>query len=312
MHTNQILAGVLAAQLALAAVTWWPRSDVASEAAPLVDAAAADVSAIEIQGMSAPGAAADPVRLVREGGTWVVASANGYPADPGKITELLDRLTGIRLRDPITTQATSQRQLGVAADAYTRKVTLAAGGRTTTFYLGAGQGSSVNVRRDGTNEVYRVPGFTAWTVGDAPARYFDTSYVKVDPATVTSLTVRNAAGALTLRQEGGAWISAEDPTRPIDAREAQGLARKLLDVRMTKPVARGMAPDHGLTGGVRVEWTATGEPASGGYTIGAESEGARYVMADGKEWVVAVNAAGIAQAQTVTWADLLPEPEMVE
>ncbi len=312
MRTNQILAGALAAQLAVAAVTWWPRTDASHTSAPLVDAAAADVTAVEIQGMSTPGAAADPVRLVREGDAWVVASAEGYPADSAKVGDLLDRLTGIELRDPITTQATSHEQLGVAADAYTRKVTLASGGRTSTFYLGAGQGSTVNVRRDGTGDVYRVAGFTAWSVGDAAARYFDPSYVKVDPAALSSLTVKNAAGALMLRRDGDTWVSADDPTRPIDARAAQALARKLLDVRMSRPVSRTAAAEHGLDGGVRVEWTSTGEPASGAYTIGNESDGVRYVRADGREWVVAVAAAGLAQAQTATWTDLLPQPEPIE
>ncbi len=249
---------------------------------------------------------------MREGGAWVVASAEGYPADPAKVSELLERITSIELRDPIATQASSHSQLGVGTDAYTRKVTLASGGKTTTFFLGAGQGSTVNVRRDGTNDVYRVAGFTAWSVGDAPARYFDASYVKVDPATVATLTVRNASGALTLRHEGDAWVSAEDPTRPIDPRAAQALARKLLDVRMSRPASRTVAPEHGLDAGVRVEWTTTGEPAAGAYTIGAERDGTRFVKADGRDWVVGVAAAGLAQAQTVAWTDLLPQPEMTE
>ncbi|MBA2320068.1 MAG: DUF4340 domain-containing protein [Deltaproteobacteria bacterium] len=292
MTTNRILAGLLAVQLALAAVTWWPGESgdappVAALAAPL-----AEWTVVEIVGQTTGDAPPKPVRVVKEGDRWVLASAGGFPADAAKVQQVIDNLAKIELGNPISTKATSHRDLGVADDTFTRKVTIGSGGKTTTLYLGAGTGSGLHVRREGTDSVYAVRGFTAWSVGDADARYLDSSYVKVDPKSLRTLKIANPSGTWTLVQApDDTWSIAEAPGVAVDPGKSGSLARRAVDVRMTKPVGTEIRPDHALTGETRVEWTAEGPdgaPIAGGYTIGAARETFHYVKADDREWVVEV------------------------
>jgi hypothetical protein len=292
MSINRILAGLLVAQLALAAVTWWPSTAEETTTTPAITAPIADWTVVEIVGQTTGAEPPKPVRLVKEGAGWSIASAGGYPADPNRVKDVLDHLASIQIGNPISTKATSHRDLSVADDTFTRKVTVGAGGQTTTFYLGAGTGSAVNVRVAGTDAVYAVRGFTAWSIGDADARFYDSSYVKVDPKKLRTLKITTATGSWTLDHSADDhWTMEGTPEVPVDTAKIGTLARRAVDLRMTRPVGREVKPEFGLGSGARVEWTAEGDdgaPTAGGYTIGAARETFRYVKADDRDWVVEI------------------------
>ena len=292
MTTNRILAGLLAGQLALAAITWWPNGEPEARLVPALTAPVAEWTVVEIVGQTTGGEEPKPVRLVRDGSGWGLSSSGGYPADATRVKDMLDHLVMLQLGTPISTQATSHRDLSVADDTFTRKVTVGAGGQTTTFYLGAGTGSAVNLRMSGTDAVHVGRGFTAWSVGDTDARYYDSSYVKVDPKKLRTLTISTPTGSWTLdHRADDTWAIAGSPDVPVDATKIGSLARRAVDLRMAKPVGRDALPEFGLAGGARVEWTAEGPdgaPTAGGYTIGGTRETFRYVKADDRAWVVEV------------------------
>ena len=111
MTPLRALAGLLVLQIALAVFTWWPPDRSALVPHPLLELDAASIDEIAI-GRRPTGDAAEQepswLRLRREGEGWQIettgeaaASLNGYPADPAKVTALLDRLVGLRVRAPI-------------------------------------------------------------------------------------------------------------------------------------------------------------------------------------------------------------------
>jgi hypothetical protein len=311
MQINKFLAGLLAAQLLFGAAVWWPHSEAEQKAVALVDASSDAITTLEITGAPAADKPAEPVRLQKQGAGWVLSSANNYPADPAKVKDVLDKITGMKLKETVSVRKTSQDALSVSDTHYTRKVTVAAGGQTTTFYLGAGQANSMNVRRDGTDEVYVIHGTNAWSIPDTGSRYFDTSYIKADATKLAQVTVKNAKGTLVLKHDASGWVDAGNPGLPLDQKQVGNAIRRLTDLRISKPVSDQVDPKFGLDGSTRVEWTTTGDDgnvATSAYDVGSEADNLRYVKADDKSWVVQIASSSVAQVLTLTAADLLSKP----
>jgi hypothetical protein len=308
-RTLQILAGALGVQALLAAATWWPRGAAVTGDVPLVTVPRDQVTRLVISG--APGDDGAPtasVRLERQGDTWVLPDLGNYPAKADKVSEVLDDVVGIVARTPIARQATSHSSLAVDAAGYGKKVELGDGTTTTTLLLGAASGQSVNVRVDGQDDVYAARGFSLWSLADSARSYYDTELLTVPTDDLESLTVRNAAGAVTLTRGPTGWsVAGVPPETPLDTNAIDGVVRKLATVRMTEPVGIEARPEYGLEGGVRVEWSVTTDGASvpGALSIGAATGSERYLRVDGKPYVVKVSSATFDPLTTLTVADLV-------
>jgi len=312
---NKGLAGLLVAQLVLVGLMWRPSADTAYTAEPLLAFDADAVTGLEIIGRTADGETPDPVQLVKTGSHWQVASAEGYPADPAKVETVVSNLTEIATRAPIATQAANHAKLEVADNKNTRRVKITAGAETVEVLLGAGSGSSVNVRKLGSDDVFSVRGFTAWSIGDQPSRYYDSEYVKADKESIDSLTILNELGAFTLEKDASGWhvAGAEEGTQVVDS-EVQSLLSSVTTLRMAAPAGKVDLPAWGLTGAHRVEWTVSteGESRGEGYTIGAEADNKVYVRADGNPFAVTVNKSTVSKALEITVEDLLVKPVDVD
>ncbi|MFT4623346.1 MAG: hypothetical protein ACI8PZ_002002 [Myxococcota bacterium] len=299
---NKALMGILAVQIGLAVFTWLPGGDSAPPAVTLVDYGADAITRLEIVGRMAPDmdAPPDPIVLEKSGESWSLTSSGGFPAKTDAVQSVLDGLGEVTVRAPIGTTAGAHAALQVAEDQFTRKITLGTPDASTTLFLGAATGASMQVRRDGEAEVYQLRGVTAWSVPDSQRRFYDTDYVKGSLNSVTSLRIKNAQGDHTLVRMGGAWSSEElENPSDLNADEADALARTLLSVRISEPVGKQVLPEHGLDGTVRVEFTALEEDvtAARGYTVGALiDDGKRYVKSDDSEWVVAVLDSNVVRA----------------
>jgi hypothetical protein len=80
-----------------------------------------------------------PLRLDASGGTWVVSDRGGYPADVGRIRELLLALADARILEEKTANPERYAQLGVegpAAGSDSARLTIAAGERRFDIIIG--------------------------------------------------------------------------------------------------------------------------------------------------------------------------------
>jgi len=306
-QTNKILGGGAALQLVLVAAVWWPRAETTHEAQPLIGLASDAIDRIEVLGTPDDDGTATTVDLRKDGARWAVASAHDYPADPTKVDELVEKLTGIEIRSPTATQATSHASLNVG-DNYARKVVLHAGANAETILIGAASGSALHVRRDGEDDVYTARGFTAFSISDQAQRYWDSDLLGLDFETVDSLTVTNPNGSFTLEKGAEGW-SAAGEAFAMDSTEIDGLARRLTNLRISEVVGEGTLPD--LTGALRVEWTATvdEQTVQGGLTIGATADNQTNVLVDGDRWAVKVSSASVERWTEVTLDDLKAEEQ---
>lgn len=314
--THKILAVALVAQVGLAVVTWWPRGGGAvSEPRTLVTLDRGAIQEIEIIGRTVDDDAPDSLRLLKDGGVWIIDEFRGFPADPDRVSELLDNLLDLQVRAPVATQAPSHAALEVAEEAFTRKVRLVTGEQSVEVLLGAASGQQVNVRLASEPQVYTVRGFSAWSIADSARRYLDTDYVDAPREQVTQLVVENGQGTVALERTGDdTWIAAGlDDGQALDQAEVDRLLGRLLRLRIDEPVGTEREAAWGLDDGARVTWTVTegGAASSYSYVVGAVEGGRAYVQRDDSPHIVKVFESSVKPALELKLEDLL-EPSADE
>lgn len=115
------LLGLLAAQLVLVAITWWPAETPSRPAGPLLSFSAAAVDQIRISDGS------DTVVLRRLENAWRLGQPNGPAADADRVASLLATLGRLRGDWPVAASESSHARFEVADDQYLRRVELFAG-----------------------------------------------------------------------------------------------------------------------------------------------------------------------------------------
>ncbi|MCB9663301.1 MAG: DUF4340 domain-containing protein [Alphaproteobacteria bacterium] len=286
MTTQQILGAGLAVQVALAALTWWPRDTAVTEPQPLVAGGGNALTHVEIVGH---GDDARPVVLDQQDGAWVLTSEHGYPADPEKVGEVLDALGGIQLRAPVATQAVSHEALKVSDDTWEKKITFTADGATRTVFVGAAASKAIHLREEGADAVYKAKGLSAWTFKDTARGFLPANHADLEVADLASLRVRNSHGDIAFAKVDGAWTVEGDPTRVPVQTTLDGLLDKVAKVRLDSVVGTEVTADQGLLDpAVRVEWATTegDQTVPGGLVVGAEDDGKFFLKTDASPFVI--------------------------
>lgn len=311
MTTHRILTSALVAQVALAAVTWWPSNPTAVPPTPLVPGGAEAITAVEILGNTEDA----PVRLEKQGEDWVVASAHGFPADADKVDELLDKLDGIALRRPIARTAASHEALKVDEESWEKKVTVTAGGTDLTAYVGAAASKAIHLRLEGADEVHKIEGVNAWSLRATSRGYLPTNAAAFEADALTAFSLENAQGAVSLVKEGDAWRPAATDGLEVDVEALEGVLDKAGRLRLVEVLGTAPEPAMGLdgAGSLRVRWTASGDEGetTGAYVLGAEAEGDRYARLEGQDFVFETSDSRLGELVDLDPTTLLrpPAPE---
>lgn len=288
------LAGLLVAQVALAAFTWWPKPASSVVPTPLVDGGAEHLTAFTIRSNTGT-----EVQLTREGGAWVIPSASGYRADPAKVAEVTSALAAVTLGRPIAHNATSHEALGVTAEDARRTVSFTTDtGETRTVLLGAAGRDRAHLRIDGRDEVWAVDGLGVYALRERPDAYLPDVHVSFDPATLTAWSLSNASGTVAFVREGDAWTVEGDPTR-VATDAAASLLDKAHEVRLAEVVGTQPEPAQGLAGdgAARVSWRVDDAATSegGSYVVGAQEGSRRFVQVDDDPYVVLARGSGLSE-----------------
>jgi hypothetical protein len=252
---NKILAAALAAQLLLVAVVFASRdTQTLADPAPMLGAFEVEsLTRIELRDGGEDG---EPVVLARAGEGFVVESAHGYPADQGRVDELLSALAGMQTREPFATSEGRARQLEVADEAYDRKLVLhGGGGDTRSLYLGAPAGRGrIAARVGGESSVHAVQQAVARAARTRPSDWLEQPFFEVDREQLASLAIDNDALRVRfVRDEDGAWtLDAEastvtaPPGQLLNTTTVETIARALSRLRIADVAAPEPTPEHGL------------------------------------------------------------------
>jgi hypothetical protein len=192
---NQILAGVLAVQIILSVLVFWPRSAATAQSEP----AFPDLEAGDIVALTIADGDGNSVTLRQTAGDWVLASADDYPALAERITPALDKLAGVTLGRLVTRTDASHRRLQVAEDDFVRRVDLeTADGAQYTIYLGSSPSyGATHFRLAGQDETYLTEDVTTWDIDANASTWVDTTYLKINQDGVTRMVLENENGKFT-------------------------------------------------------------------------------------------------------------------
>lgn len=240
---QRILIGILAAQLVLAAIVFWPRQ-AADAGKPLLDIAAEDVTALTIQ--DDQGAS---VVLTKVGDGWVATSAADYPADAAKITPVISKLTAINTGRLVGETTASHTRLQVADDKFVRKVDIQTAAGVKTLYLGSSAGSNTtHVRLAGQNQVYLAGNLATWDIDGDLTAWIDPVYFSVPSADITGFTLVNASGEFAFEKDAnGAWtLAGLAAGEALDASKVTSLVSQFSSLRLTKVLGKVDDSAYGL------------------------------------------------------------------
>lgn len=307
---HRILGGLLLAQVALGVATWWPSGAASEKAHALFSVPRDQVTALTVVGPPKEGKEAAPVRLEKDQGAWVVASLGGYPADETKVSELLDKVVDVQVREPVASRSVNHNALKVGEKDYARRVTVTAGGQSTELVLGTASSNAANVRLASADDVFQVRGFSVYSIGDTDKRYYDPVYLSLAPESVRSFTVANGTTLVQLDKQGEDWMSPDlPPGARIDGEKVTKFLKKFASVRMTDPVGREVLPEFGLDGAVAFRWAAEeeGQSTSGALRIGATVDGQVFAKRDDSPWVVKIREGSFKDFREATLETFLAQ-----
>lgn len=216
---NKALIAVLIVQVALAALTLMSSDSVRLEAAkPIIEDFSPDtVERIEIYGSfgnlerDLPAAATTEtpfISMARQGDAWILNSHYNHPASPDRVRDFLRKIDRLASRGPLTTVKARQKQLGVADNAYLRKVVLQRkGADPIIFYVGQITGrKQTPLRLAGKDDIHEVSDMSPDLVSILVSSWVDDNFFRVSPSRIKMISVKNYAGELTMEpQSGGKW-----------------------------------------------------------------------------------------------------------
>jgi hypothetical protein len=244
---NQILSAVLAVQLVLAVVVFWPRSTAAgAEAGPLLE----NFSPGDVVSLTIKDADGNQITLAKDSDSWVLPEADNFPANGEKVSSLLDNIGKLQTDRLVTRTQSSQKRLQVADDDFVRLVELTlADGQAHKVYLGSSPSSgATHVRADNQSETYLTADVRTYDVGASGTSWVDTQYYTVPTTSTLSLSLKNANGEFEFDQASdGTWtLKGLSGDEQFKQSTFDTLLTQATSLRMVEPIGKEKQASFGL------------------------------------------------------------------
>jgi len=244
-RTNRILAAVLAVQIVLVAVAFWPKPVPVAGGESLL----AGLEADQITQLTISDATGGQIKLAKGLGDWMLPEADDYPCQANKVPEFLEKIVALKTDRLMTQTPASHKRLKVGDDAFERRVELElADGTTHRLYLGSSPSyGATHVRVESQNEVY-LASLSASGAGVKASNWVDTLYFSVAQEQIVALTLENANGRFEFeKDDAGTWTMkdlAADET--LNENNVIGLASRVSSLRMLRPLGKTERDDYSL------------------------------------------------------------------
>jgi hypothetical protein len=275
---QQILVGVLALQIILGVVVFWPRQVVSSTGERLFP----DLNAEDIVALTIADNAGEQVVLSKQGDGWVLPEADNYPAKESAITPLLEDIAAVNTATLVARSESSQAQLQVTGDTFQRRLDFeTSDGETYTIYLGsAPRYTATHFRVAGQVETYLTSDLTTWEFNTRLTTWIDTVYTSLDQETLVSAVLENANGTFIFVKVDDAWTLADlQEGETMASSTANAIVRNASNLSMTAPLGTTEEAYYGLDDPNAVVTLETDDGTTYVLTVGAQlTEDDNYVV----------------------------------
>ena len=243
---NWGLAAILAVQIEVIAVIFWPRGTASGEGElGLFPGLEAD----RIAAVTITEGDGSTLRLAKQAGGWVLPEADDYPVQDDKVPPLLDKLVALEAERLVTQTGDSHKRLKVADDDFERHIELElADGTRHHLYVGSSPSfGATHVRAGDQDEVYLTSELTAFDADAEPTRWVEREYFSVPEEELVALTLENKAGTFEFAKEGDTWTMeglAED--EEFDETKLLALVGRLGSVPLLRPLGQEELVSYGM------------------------------------------------------------------
>ena len=311
---NQLLTLLLVVQLAAAAIALlWPAQASNQSLQPLL----AEVTPADISSLTVEERPDRRVRIAKQGEAWVLPDVEDFPVNTSKVTEVLDKLLGVKVGQAIATTAASHDRLQVGEASFGRKISLSTSKGERTIFLGSARGSSTHVRLGGSDEVFLASKLAIFDVPSDLGSWINTIYLTTTETTVGQVVLTNISGTLQFqRNVSDVWefkgLAAGERFNPS---RLETILSRVSSLYMVRPLGKTAKPEYGLD---RPTATLTltlksdlSSLAPLVLQIGAKwgSDNTYVVKASTSPWYVAVNSFVVEEIVNAKREDFVePEP----
>ena len=294
---NQILAGLLGAQIVLIVLVFLPRLLPAqSQSGPLLGS----VQAADIVKMTISDKDGKTVTLAKPGADWTLPDFENYTANSDQVAQFIGKLIQIKTDVLETNTASSLKRLQVADDDFVRKIDLQGkDGTVHTLYLGTASGGGANhVRLGGQDNVYVARGINAFEAATDVNGWINPTYVSVPQNNILSASIENAQGKFEFSNNANVWSMKNLPSgAEFNQQELITLLDRLGSLNMQSPLGKEAKPEYGLDKPSATVTAVVSDTNSTKVTIlkiGAKDSAGNYpVISSDSTWYVTVPAASV-------------------
>lgn len=186
--------------------------------------------------------------LVKRDGVWRLPEADDFPADARRVAQLLDKLAGLKPGVPVAASTGAQQRFKVSEDAFERRITLGADGKTlVTLYLGTSPAVRRLHARAGDDDAIYAVELALHEIPVRAADWQDKTVLRIPAARVEAIQVAD----LNLRRSGetedAPWQAdgLADGQRP-NAEAVAHLTNLIAELTIGEILGREAVPEYGM------------------------------------------------------------------
>ena len=246
-RSQQILAAILIIQILIVGAIFWVTSPQETPAGPLLSGYDAD----KVISLTITDNTGNIVKIARQGESWVLPDADGFPVDSEKVTSLLENLAAVDTSRPVTSTAASHERLQVAENDYSKKVEIETDSKLYFLFVGSSpRANATHARLLGQDKVYLTGDISGWDVQSQAGSWIDVTLLSVPVDEITNLSLANQHGQFELLKDGDNWIvdgvDAPGSEEQFNQANLRSLVSQVSNLRMVEPLGKTERPDYGL------------------------------------------------------------------
>jgi hypothetical protein len=316
---QQVLAGALLLQVLLILLIQNPFGSASSGSEP--QSLFSNLEAFSPTRVAVEDGEGNSIVVVREGDSWGIEEADGYPADNEKVTSLVEDLKAVEVQRPIVSSGRYHSSLKVGDKDYERHLRIwgeSGGDPEVDLFIGTSPNVGLtNIRVKGDDRVYEVGGIAPYQIRAEKSAWIKGRFADLPADRVEGLKLTNAGGSFELSKTDGAWSVTSPSGRAgstVSDQKVSGFLQSVGSLWVTEPAGAADETAHGFnrpaaTFEIRLAGGGEGE-AAGTETlvVGAVVENQdthRYITRDGFGFAATISESSIKRLMEEKLSDFL-------
>ncbi len=297
---NAVLSVLLAAQLMLVLLIYWPQQQGSASVITLLN-----IDPAQVDSMVISDGYGSSITIKKQGDAYVIDPPESYPADASRVKSALKKLCHLVSHRLVSTSMGSQGRLRVSDERFNRRIKLVdSAGKAHVIYLGTTQGKGVYARAGDSDKVVFVSAISSWEFVTSPRSWWKTTLVDITPGAVNSLELKNSHGTFVIkRNSDDRWI--DGAGKLLDQDKVKQLLLAVQNIRLSEYLKKDTGRKlEKVDASLKI---STGRGKHISIEIGPEKNSERIVRTNVDPHLVKVRSFELKQVLNATLSGLMPQ-----